>query len=63
VFAGRGISLDALYAAPGDPASLTLRFVATPKLKEHLARRLLRMRDVDEVTIGPARRAARERTT
>jgi len=52
VFAGRGISLDALQAAPGRPATLTLRFVASTLVKDHLARRLKRMRDVTRVRIS-----------
>ena len=63
VFAGRGINLDSVHATPGKPATLTLRFVATAHLKDHLARRLLRMRDVDAVRITAARAAPRDRAS
>lgn len=55
VFAGRGISLDALEAAQGSPPTLTLRFRASERLKDHLTRRLARIRDVDAVRFTPAR--------
>lgn len=57
VFAGRGISLDALDASPGKPATLTLRFSASEQLKNHLARRLARMRDVARMTLTRGRRS------
>lgn len=49
VFANRGISLDSVHAVPGTPATMTLRFCASLQVKQHLARRLLRMRDVVSV--------------
>jgi malate dehydrogenase len=54
VFASRGISLRAMHAYPGAPAKIELRFVASTKVKDYLARRLARMRDVLTVTIAPS---------
>jgi acetolactate synthase regulatory subunit len=55
VFSGRGISLSTLRTDPGKPPTLTLRFVATRQLKDYLARRLARIRDVVKVSITQAR--------
>lgn len=55
VFAGRGISLTTLRTDPGKPPTLTLRFSATRQLKDYLARRLTRIRDVVKVSITDAR--------
>jgi hypothetical protein len=46
VFAERGISLDSVHATPGTPASISLRFLASATVTNHLARRLARIRDV-----------------
>ncbi|MDB4976827.1 MAG: ldh2 [Myxococcaceae bacterium] len=51
VFAGRGISLRSVLAQPGHPAIITLRFVASPQVKDHLTRRLARMRDVVKLRV------------
>jgi malate dehydrogenase len=55
VFAGRGISLDTLRTEAGKPPTLTLRFAATTQVKDYLARRLARIRDVVKVAIVPTR--------
>jgi acetolactate synthase small subunit len=51
VFAGRGISLNTLHTAAGKPPKLTLHFVASTQVKDYLARRLARIRDVVKVLI------------
>jgi malate dehydrogenase len=53
VFASRGISLGTLHAQPGAPAKIELRFVASSSVKDYLARRLQRMRDVLSVRMDP----------
>jgi len=55
VFAGRGISLTTLRTVPGKPPRLTVRFVASTQVKDYLARRLARIRDVLKVQIVRAR--------
>jgi malate dehydrogenase len=55
VFAGRGISLDHVHAVPGTPATITLQFTASTRLKDHLALRLRRMRGVDAVKVSAVR--------
>ena len=49
MFAGRGISLDAVQTASGPPPTLTLRFRATAQVTDYLTRRLLRIRNVVRV--------------
>lgn len=56
VFAGRGISLDSVQTKMIGKPMLRLQFRATAQVKDYLARRLLRMRDVARVTMAPARR-------
>jgi malate dehydrogenase len=53
VFASRGISLRSMHAMPGAPATIELRFVASSAVKDYLARRLARMRDVLAVKLHP----------
>jgi malate dehydrogenase len=55
VFAGRGISLETMRAEPGSPAKISMRFAATARIKDHLVRRLARMRGVLSVSCRPAR--------
>ncbi|MFT3925768.1 MAG: hypothetical protein QM778_24715 [Myxococcales bacterium] len=64
VFAGRGISLDTMQAFPGSPAKITMSFVTSTRIKDHLARRLARIRGVRAVQVhalSPQAGAARGR--
>jgi len=56
VFAGRGISLDGVQTVARPAPRLTLLFQASPQVKDYLARRLLRMRDVLKVHMLRGRR-------
>jgi malate dehydrogenase len=56
VFAGRGISLDAVQTVARPAPRLTLLFRASTRVKDYLARRLLRMRDVGKVHMSRGRR-------
>ena len=62
VFAGRGISLDAVQTEGGARPTLSLRFRASTQVKDYLARRLLRMRDVVAVRMSPGRGAQRSKS-
>ena len=62
VFAGRGISLDTMQAWPGSPAKISMSFVASTRIKDHIARRLGRMRGVLSVSCSGAQSRLRPRS-
>jgi malate dehydrogenase len=58
VFASRGISLDTMQAWPGSPAKIGMSFVASTRIKDHVARRLKRLSGVLSVSCSPMSRSA-----